>query len=100
MPQLHITIPALFRLPLFSRPVSPMAVTGGTATAAYQVEGAWEEDGKGESIWDKFTHTVGRVKGGTTGEVACDQCHLYAQDLASRLRIPVSGMAESVPRID
>ena len=49
----------------------------GTATAAYQVEGAWKEDGKGESIWDKFTHTVGKVKGGTTGDVACDQYHLY-----------------------
>jgi beta-glucosidase len=54
----------------------------GTATAAYQVEGAWNEDGKGESIWDRFTHTVGKVKGGTTGDVACDQYHLFAQDLA------------------
>ena len=54
----------------------------GTATAAYQVEGAWQEDGKGESIWDRFTHTPGKVKGGTTGDVACDQYHLYAQDIA------------------
>jgi beta-glucosidase len=54
----------------------------GTATAAYQVEGAWKEDGKGESIWDRFTHTVGKVKGGTTGDVACDQYHLYSQDVA------------------
>src|ERR1700727_2622317 len=53
----------------------------GTATAAYQVEGAWNEDGKGESIWDRFSHTVGRVKGGATGDDACDQYHLYPQDI-------------------
>src|SRR5579859_1248084 len=54
----------------------------GTATAAFQVEGAWNEDGKGESIWDRFTHTPGKVKGGTNADVACDQYHLYAQDMA------------------
>ena len=54
----------------------------GTATAAFQVEGAWNADGKGESIWDRFTHTPGKVKGGTNADVACDQYHLYPQDLA------------------
>jgi beta-glucosidase len=54
----------------------------GTATAAYQVEGAWNEDDKGESIWDRFTHTPGKVRGGTTGDVACDQYHLYPHDMA------------------
>ncbi len=54
----------------------------GTATASYQVEGAWNVDGKGESIWDRFSHTVGKVKGGDTGDVACDQYHLYKQDIA------------------
>jgi beta-glucosidase len=54
----------------------------GLATASYQVEGAWNEDGKGESIWDRFAHTVGKVKGGATGDVACDQYHLYRQDIA------------------
>lgn len=54
----------------------------GTATAAYQVEGAWKEDGKGESIWDRFSHTVGKTKGGDTGDVACDSYHRYKEDIA------------------
>ncbi|HUN82835.1 MAG TPA: family 1 glycosylhydrolase [Terracidiphilus sp.] len=73
----------------------------GVATAAYQVEGAWNEDGKGESIWDRFTHTVGKVKGGTTGDVACDQYHLYPQDmtLAKRLNQKSLRFSISWPRI-
>ena len=54
----------------------------GTATASYQVEGAWKEDGKGESIWDRFSHTVGKTKGGDTGDVACDSYHRYKEDIA------------------
>jgi beta-glucosidase len=54
----------------------------GMATASYQVEGAWAEDGKGESIWDRFSHSVGKIKGGATGDVACDQYHLYPTDIA------------------
>ena len=60
----------------------PEGFLWGTATAAYQVEGAWNEDGKGESIWDRFCHTPGKVKGNTTGDVACDQYHRYPQDIA------------------
>jgi beta-glucosidase len=60
----------------------PEGFLWGTATASYQVEGAWNEDGKGESIWDRFTHTAGKVRGGVTGDVACDQYHLYPQDIA------------------
>src|SRR5450631_3466578 len=55
----------------------PEGFIWGAATASYQVEGAWNEDGKGESIWDRFTHTSGKVRGGVTGDVACDQYHLY-----------------------
>ncbi|HEY4441929.1 MAG TPA: family 1 glycosylhydrolase, partial [Candidatus Elarobacter sp.] len=54
----------------------------GAATAAYQVEGAWDEDGKGESIWDRFAHRIGTIKGGTTADVACDSYHRVGEDIA------------------
>ena len=54
----------------------------GTATAAYQVEGAWNEDGKGESIWDRFSHTPGKIKGEATADVTCDQYHRFREDIA------------------
>src|ERR1700689_2126591 len=59
----------------------------GMATASYQVEGAWNEDGKGESIWDRYAHGVGHVKGGDTADVACDHYHLYKQDIALLKRL-------------
>ncbi len=54
----------------------------GAATAAYQVEGAWNEDGRGESIWDRFSHTPGNVSNGDTGDIACDHYHRYEEDIA------------------
>lgn len=54
----------------------------GAATAAYQIEGAYREDGKGESIWDVFTHQKGNIKHGDTGDVACDHYHRYREDVA------------------
>ncbi len=53
----------------------------GTATAAYQIEGAVAEDGRGESIWDRFCKTPGKVLNGDTGEVACDHYHRMEEDL-------------------
>ncbi len=54
----------------------------GVATSAYQIEGAWREGGRGESIWDRFAHTPGKVKLGHTGDVACDHYYRYGEDLA------------------
>ena len=53
----------------------------GTATASYQVEGAVDEDGRGPSIWDTFSHTPGKVYRGDTGDIACDQYHRIEDDL-------------------
>jgi len=53
----------------------------GAATASYQIEGAALEDGRGESVWDRFCATPGKVRGGDTGAVACDFYHRYRDDI-------------------
>jgi beta-glucosidase len=53
----------------------------GVSTAAYQVEGAWNADGKGESVWDRYTHTPGTILAAGTGDVACDFYTRYTSDI-------------------
>jgi beta-glucosidase len=54
----------------------------GAATAAYQIEGAVDEDGRGESVWDRFCATPGKVRNGDSGAIACDFYHRYPEDIA------------------
>ena len=58
----------------------PKGFRWGCATAAYQIEGAVNEDGRGPSIWDVFSHTPGKTANGDTGDVACDSYHRYRED--------------------
>ena len=73
----------------------------GAATASYQIEGAWNEDGKGESIWDRFSHTPGKVENGETGDVACDHYHRWPEDIGLMRQLGIKAYRFSVswPRV-
>jgi beta-glucosidase len=62
----------------------------GTATAAYQIEGAAFEDGRGLSIWDTFTRIPGKVKDGDNGDTACDSYHRYEEDIKLMKELGIS----------
>ena len=79
----------------------PPGFVWGAATASYQVEGAVGAGGRGESIWDRFAHTPGRVAGGDTGDVACDHYHRYREDVALMAELGLDAYRFSVawPRV-
>jgi beta-glucosidase len=62
--------------------VFPKGFVWGIASSAYQIEGAWNKDGKGVSIWDTFAHTPGKIVNDETGDTAIDHYHRYKEDAA------------------
>ena len=79
----------------------PDGFVWGSATSSYQIEGAVNEDGRGESIWDRFSHTPGCVENGDTGDVACDHYHRWTGDIALMQSLNLNAYRLSIawPRI-
>ncbi|GAA1644497.1 glycoside hydrolase family 1 protein [Georgenia ruanii] len=79
----------------------PDSFVWGAATAAYQIEGAATEGGRGRSIWDDFSHTPGRTRGGDTGDVADDHYHRWQEDVAlmAELGLGAYRLSISWPRV-
>ncbi|MBA2247270.1 MAG: family 1 glycosylhydrolase, partial [Chloroflexia bacterium] len=73
----------------------------GAATAAYQIEGATNEDGRGPSIWDTFSHTPGKTANGDTGDVACDHYQRWEEDIRIMAEVGIKAYRFSIawPRI-
>lgn len=79
----------------------PKNFVWGVATSAYQIEGAWNEDGRGLSIWDTFSHTKGKIVNDENGDVAADHYHRWKEDIAlmSELGIKAYRFSTAWPRI-
>ena len=82
-------------------PSFPTEFVWGVATAAYQIEGAATEDGRGESVWDRFCATPGKVRNGDSGAVACDFYHRYPGDIELMRELGLDAFRFSIawPRI-
>src|SRR5262245_3033571 len=79
----------------------PRGFRWGVATSSYQIEGAWNEDGKGPSIWDTYAHQPGNIRNNDTGDVANDHYHRYKEDVAQMKDIGAKAYRFSIawPRI-
>jgi len=79
----------------------PEGFRWGTATSAYQIEGATQEDGRGVSIWDTFSRLPGKIRDGANADIACDHYHLYKEDVALMKALGVSSYRFSIawPRL-
>jgi beta-glucosidase len=79
----------------------PSGFVWGAATSSYQIEGATFEDGRGESVWDRFCRTPGKVADGATGDHACDHYHRWREDIALMQRLGLRAYRFSIawPRV-
>ena len=68
----------------------------GAAASSYQVEGAYNEDGRGLSVWDVFSHENGNVFGGHTGDTACDHYHKFRDDVKLMKEIGIKAYRFSI----
>ena len=95
-----LSLPPL-RVAVAAEPSFPPGFLWGAATAAYQVEGAWNADGKGPSIWDTYAHTPGLIANGDTGDIACDSYRRYREDAALIRKLGLKSYRYSIswPRI-
>lgn len=93
------------RLPVADRALDlaalPRDFAWGTATSAYQIEGAVDEDGRSPSIWDTFTRVPGAIDGGHTGDTACDHYHRWRGDIGLMRQLGTNAYRLSVawPRV-
>src|SRR5690554_1972137 len=79
----------------------PQGFVWGTATSAYQIEGAVGEDGRGESIWDRFCRLPGKIHNGDTGDVAVDHYHRWPEDVGIMQQLGLNAYRFSIawPRV-
>ncbi|KAI4872874.1 hypothetical protein NFI96_014971 [Prochilodus magdalenae] len=90
-----------FERKLYHYGTFPSDFQWGVSSSAYQIEGGWDADGKGPSVWDTFTHVPGNIPTGDTGDVACDSYNRFEEDLymLRALKVKTYRLSLSWPRI-